>query len=367
MERDFFGLSSKSDAGTTIKDDAAVRGSGMQWTFSNKVSAIPQYLSFKTTLEDQRKTIMDPLASSGYMTISTKDAYDTDQKPLLSVVQRNLSIGKQAGNNIGMTVYPPLCSGSHLASQQQESRIFSLSNQTNKVSPVLQSNLATTTGHSMVASVIKPQALGSKSTSTPVSALPSASSIVGTTELRNCSKSSGTPTQLTIFYAGSVCVYDDISPEKAQAIMLLAGNGSALNQNNTVSTTKLQPAMSVPSKDNGFIVGMPIPLPSTSLLVSRPGGALVAVGPSTTSTNNLESPNVVSIRSASQKMVNTVGLPQARKASLARFLEKRKERVMSTSPYTLSKKSSPESSNPGSDTISLSMNSSGSCSLPAIN
>ncbi|KAL1318334.1 hypothetical protein HN51_070614 [Arachis hypogaea] len=366
MERDFFGLSSKSDAGTTIKDDA-VRGSGMQWTFSNKVSAIPQYLSFKTTLEDQRKTIMDPLASSGYMTISTKDAYDTDQKPLFSVVQRNLSIGKQAGNNIGMTVYPPPCSGSHLASQQQESRIFSLSNQTNKVSPVLQSNLATTTGHSMVASVIKPQALGSKSTSTPVSALPSASSIVGTTELRNCSKSSGTPTQLTIFYAGSVCVYDDISPEKAQAIMLLAGNGSALNQNNTVSTTKLQPAMSVPSKDNGFIVGMPIPLPLTSLTVSRPGGASVAVGSSTTSTNNLESPNVVSIRSASQKMVNTVGLPQARKASLARFLEKRKERVMSTSPYTLSKKSSPESSNPGSDTISLSMNSSGSCSLPAIN
>ncbi|MED6167479.1 hypothetical protein PIB30_002960 [Stylosanthes scabra] len=351
----------------------------MHWTFSNKVSSSPQFLSFKTTLEDaQRKAITDPLASSGYMTISTKASYDTDQKPLLSVVQRNLSIGNQAGNNIGMTVYPLPCSGAHSASQLQESRIFSLSSQTNQVSPVLQSNLATTTtGCSMGASVMKPQPLGPKSSGSPLSALPSAGSIVGTTDLRNSSKSSGTPTQLTIFYAGSVCVYDDISLEKAQAIMLLAGNGSPLNQNNRVSTTKLQPAMSVPSKDNGFIASMPIPLPATSLAVSLPGGVSsssneisiirpVAVGPSTACTNNMESPNVASVRSAAQKMINT-GLPQARKASLARFLEKRKERVMNTSPYTLSKKSSAESSNPGSDGISLSMNSSGSCPVLAIN
>ncbi|MED6162139.1 hypothetical protein PIB30_067510 [Stylosanthes scabra] len=350
----------------------------MHWTFSNKVSSSPQFLSFKTTLEDaQRKTIMDPLASSGYMTISTKSSYDTEQKSLLSVVQRNMSIGNQAANNIGMTVYPRPCSGAHSASQLQESRMFSLSSQTNQVSPVLQSNLATTTGCSMGASVIKPQPLGPKSSGSPLSALPSAGSIVGTTDLRNSSKTSGTPTQLTIFYAGSVCVYDDISPEKAHAIMLLAGNGSPLNQNNTVPTTKLQPAMSVPSKDNGFIASMPISLPATSLAVSLPGGVSsssneisiirpVAVGPSTACTNNMESPNVASVRSAAQKMVNT-GLPQARKASLARFLEKRKERVMNTSPYTLSKKSSAESSNPGSDGISLSMNSSGSCPVLAIN
>lgn len=35
---------------------------------------------------------------------------------------------------------------------------------------------------------------------------------------RNGSKSSGAPAQLTIFYAGSVNVYDDISPEKVSYI-----------------------------------------------------------------------------------------------------------------------------------------------------
>ena len=36
---------------------------------------------------------------------------------------------------------------------------------------------------------------------------------------RNVSKPPGSMAQLTIFYAGSVCVYNDISPEKVSVLL----------------------------------------------------------------------------------------------------------------------------------------------------
>jgi len=67
----------------------AMRGSGMQWSFSNKVSAIPQFLSFKSSLEDKpRKAVHDPVASSsGLVSISTTDAFDSNQKTYSGLVQ----------------------------------------------------------------------------------------------------------------------------------------------------------------------------------------------------------------------------------------------------------------------------------------
>ncbi|CAL0323923.1 unnamed protein product [Lupinus luteus] len=342
----------------------------MQWSFSNKGSGLPQFLSFKGTQEDrQRKTVLDSIAS-------TKDASESIQKPFSGVVQRNLS-----RNQHEITVYAQQCFDAH-SPCHQESIIFPASNQSNQVSHVLQSSVAMT-GSNMINSSIKPQPLGSKSSVTPVSVLPSIGSIVGSTDFRNCSKSSVTPSQLTIFYGGSVCVYDDISPEKAQSIMLLAGNGIKPIQNRTVFTPKLQPQISTPSNDDCIIVGqsytslLPSPLPMTSHAGSNPGGGssssneltiLRPVRPSTTISNHLQSPKVVgSVGFAATKMVQQVGgLPQARKASLARFLEKRKERVVTTSPYYMSKKS-PECSTPRSSGFSFSITSSDSCPLPAIN
>ncbi|XP_062159495.1 protein TIFY 6B isoform X2 [Alnus glutinosa] len=360
MERDFLGLSSKN-VSKTVKEEAnddssksVLRGSGMQWSFSNKLSAVPQFLSFRDAQEDRsRKIVHDPVASSGFMNISAADVFESSQKPYSGVIQRNLIVDKQVGNHYAMKVHPLQHHDAHSVHRPQEVRIFPGYNQQNQTSTValgttvLQSHLAPT-GQNMVGSTIKPQPLRVVA---PASFLPSTGSVVGTTDLRSPSKSSGAPAQLTIFYAGSVNVYNDVTPERAQAIMLLAGQGSSSTHSHTLSTAQ------VPSPCNGLIKnqshtimllpGLLNPLTSQACSQSGVGTSstneLATVKPtraSPFSTNTSEPPKVVNLaESAATTLIPTVALPQARKASLARFLEKRKERVMYTSPYNVSQKS----------------------------
>ncbi|TYK02517.1 protein TIFY 6B-like isoform X1 [Cucumis melo var. makuwa] len=66
--------------------------SSMQWSFSNKVSVVPQLLSFKASQnEKQRKVIVDPLVSS-----------DT-HRPQSS---KNVASNKKPVNQYAMAVYP---------------------------------------------------------------------------------------------------------------------------------------------------------------------------------------------------------------------------------------------------------------------
>ncbi|KAK9099570.1 hypothetical protein Syun_026615 [Stephania yunnanensis] len=94
------------------------------------------------------------------------------------------------------------------------------------------------------------------------------------------------PAQLTIFYGGKVFVFDNLTAEKANEVMLLA---SKANSQNVVNNQIMSSAQEAPPQ--------------------RPPQAI------------------------------PTDLPIARKASLQRFLEKRKDRISTRTPYQLNNSS----------------------------
>jgi jasmonate ZIM domain-containing protein len=331
----------------------------MQWSFSNKSSSPnSQFLSFKSPQEEKS---MMRTGFDGYMTISTAN----------EVMQKNTSLRKQGGGNYGMTNYSQAQYDSHLVHR-----------------PAISTPIIHSAG----------QIIGGSPVNNP-----SAGAVVGHTDLRNGSRTSAAPKQLTIFYDGMVCVFDGISPEKAQAIMLLAGNGTPVAPKApTLPIVQLQAKMCLPpttstmltstsSTANAYLlsqshsnytsprltlsrnISLPNSLNNTVSRLSRRTdnnnnnnnmnklSPNPVTSPSTTCTI-LESSRVV--RPQLQPLVhptfNQNAVPQARKASLARFLEKRKERATGVAPYVLP---DPTTSSASGNTISF--HSAGSSLLPA--
>ncbi|ESQ48132.1 hypothetical protein EUTSA_v10021029mg [Eutrema salsugineum] len=351
MERDFLGLGSKNSP-ITVKEetsessrDSAPNRGGMNWSFSNKVSAASsQFLSFRPSQEDRhRKSGNFHLAHSGsFMPSSVADVYDSNRNTPYSSIQ-------------GVRMFPN-------SNQQEETIAVSMS------MPPLQSHYAPG-GKSFISNNINSQPLvGVPIMAPPISVLPAPGSIVGTTDIRSPSKPLGSPAQLTIFYAGSVCVYDDISPEKAKAIMLLAGNGSSsMPQAFSPPQTHQQVVHHARASVDSSAMP-PSFMPTVSYLSPEAGSSTNGLGASKatrgfTSTyhNNQTNASIVNcsvaVSCSTNVMAQTVALPQARKASLARFLEKRKERVTNISPYCLDKKSSTDCRTPISECISSSLSS----------
>ncbi|XP_051144431.1 protein TIFY 6B-like [Andrographis paniculata] len=226
---------------------------------------------------------------------------------------------------------------------------------------------------------MKQQSLVGNQVSTPH--LPSAA-MVGATELWTNSMASTVSTQLTIFYGGVVHVFDGITPEKAEAIVLLAGAGcipsSVAHQKLHLQAT----ASKLPTVDQALANQNMTPgcdLPSPISVTSHPSdqSGIPAVnnndvkGSQTTGMPanlgaKVELSKVMSpMGSMGASAIISSAVPLARKASLARFLEKRKERVMNASPYSLSKKNT-DCATPESNGIGFSATSGASSSSISI-
>lgn len=295
----------------------------MQWSFSSSNS---QLLSFKSAQE--RAPAHHKLLSSAFL-------------------QRNSSLERQGGSNY------PYASWQHneTLNHSPEGRIFPLASQT--APPMV----------------------------TPASVVPPPNCpVVGSTDLRNSSNISTGPCQLTIFYNGSVCVYDNVSPEKAQAIMLLAGNGDSVNSSAAIPPArKLQSAappqqppneapIAKPSLGFSSSISLALPVSVTSLaaVASSCGTQVNPVKPVPVPATHIKlcdaSKSSPAIGAARPSFIPSA-VPQARKASLARFLEKRKERVVGASPYAVSKNTS-ECSAAGPGGLAVGTNSVSSSPLP---
>ncbi|KAM3262577.1 hypothetical protein ACQJBY_052983 [Aegilops geniculata] len=168
-------------------------------------------------------------------------------------------------------------------------------------------------------------------------------------------------TLMTMFYNGAVNVFD-VPVDKAQEIMVLASRASVSTPPRPTETKKsgshapanTRFAMPEPRKafaTHGSVISSPIPAVPQAPALSRstPSGYQnYTPAPTTSSVAPSSVVPPVSRASSAQPMqqassvavaepIRPIAVRQSRKASLARFLEKRKERVSSATPYQLSK------------------------------
>lgn len=352
MERDFLGLNSKESVAVVkeealdgYKDHVFMGGPRMQWAFRNKVPAPPHFMSFRETQEEKPKNmIFDSLTSSAFQPISPLNVFDHSHKPSSGVSQ-------------AYPLHSVDANGVTSAHRFHEVRAFPVANNSFSVAtnnPFFKIHGAVN-GPNMVTNPVKQQHVGGIPLTTPHSVVPIMGSLSGTYGPRNISKPVAAPAQLTIFYAGEVNVFDDISPEKAQAIMFLAANGSskvanAVNTRAQVPTSAPKHVVGEGIHGNQSQVTSPCSgLSSPMSVSSHPSPQSAGTSSNTDDLIAMKSmgAKAPSSRSETPEIVTSIGsvagtlvpaaVPQARKASLARFLEKRKERVTNAAPYSCKK------------------------------
>ncbi|VAI11195.1 unnamed protein product [Triticum turgidum subsp. durum] len=160
---------------------------------------------------------------------------------------------------------------------------------------------------------------------------------------------------MTMLYNSAVNVFD-VPVDKAQEIMVLASRASVSSPPRALVVQKPGSRVSanaarvpVPEPRHVSVISSPIPAASQAptIFKSIPGYQNYIPAPTTSSGVSSSVVPPPSQASSAQRMqqastavataIKPIAVHQSQKASLARFLEKRKERVSSVTPYPLSK------------------------------
>ncbi|XP_042457206.1 protein TIFY 6b-like isoform X2 [Zingiber officinale] len=329
MERDFIGILGRNsgDDATASRHEAAVPS--VKWPFSSMVSSTPQYILPKTPQEEKpRKHVFNNHSSLRLNHISM-DGLDVNLKtPHGLAAQKCVDLDKQSFSQYPRCTYQPFTSDSFASSLPHLDEIRMISTFSDHGLPGTGSSPFSNIQHAHNVTVASPKQrfLDDQIGHCNFVGEPSSLNIFWPINMTG---------QLTIFHDGYVNVYDDVSSDKVQEILSLASQGSNMTPNVMNQTThapgpatlvapiRMTGSIDSRTKRQEGIIPMSM-LPNLGVLPSA---------------SQQEAFKTLSAAFSSETAGTTLpkAVPQARKASLARFLEKRKERLTSAIPYSCSK------------------------------